>query len=437
MSNSHPLPISSLYDTSPSTSLVDQILGPANRLLFDYIRGVYRDGSFDDPKFIRFGVLRVLSQSVSGRDFLQSRRDSFADPVARSSFFDSLHSSRRSKLLDELNTQLVQRLSGGVEDLLGRFPELRSRRIFAVDGHHIAHAVHSPRDPKGEFVSANSLYVLCLHSGLLMNLGAVQGDGVHRHEMPVFRHKIVDWLQRHAGRRSGHKPILVADPAFVDKVFWMRMDLFAKHGAHVILRTKTNMDPTVYGSRHWDRNAPVNQGVTADEAVGFDGASTMRRIRYTDPESGNEYEFLTSVMDLAPGLIALIYLLRWRIEKLFDTGKNKLEETKAWAVGPVAQEVQAHFFALTHNLLVLLRRELELSHGIREEKVEKKREQTLEKRQQRAKKAGGRVPAIQFKLPAIVQMTAQFIRALRNGILAKMRWCAALELLRAATKSYL
>ena len=136
----------------------------------------------------------------------------------------------------------------------------------------------------------------------------------------------------------------------------------------------------------------------------------MRIIRYRDPESGVDYEFLTSVMDLEAGLIALLYLTRWRIEKLFDTTKNKLEETKSWAVGPVAQETRAHLVALAHNLLVLLRRELEREHGIREEKVEQKRQEQLVQRQTHARTLGRSVAAIQKFLPVAIQLTAQFIR---------------------------
>ena len=58
-------------------------------------------------------------------------------------------------------------------------------------------------------------------------------------------------------------------------------------------------------------------------------------------------------------MIAFAYLLRWRIEKVYDTTKNKLGQTKAWANGPVAQAMQSHFVALTHNLLVLFLEQLE------------------------------------------------------------------------------
>jgi len=427
-------------DVACNPLLLDQFLAPANALLAGYLRNVRDEGVISDPTFVRLGALRVLSQAVSGRDFLQLSTETFGETLVRSSFFATFHSKRRRSLLDELNAQLVARSDGRRgdprEDLLAAFPELRQRAVFAVDGHQLEHACHARRDREGHYVPGNTLFVLCLHSALLVNLGAVQGDGERRHEMPVFRRRVIDWLEgRHVSEET--LPIFVADPAFVDKQFWTRMALWQRRGALVITRTKENMRPIVYGSHGWDQQAAINQGIEADERVGFDGATVMRRVRYRDPETGTTYEFLTTVMDLAPGFIALLYLLRWRIEKVFDTGKNKLQERKAWATGETAREIQAHFFALTHNLLMLLRRELEHSHGIRERKVEKKRTLALEKRQQVAVAAGRTVHPLQWCLPPIVQQTAQFVRTLRNGIWTKARWNTVLPRFEAMSESYL
>jgi hypothetical protein len=426
----------SLYELTSNPHLWDQFLAPALHLLSNYVRGVYRGGSFDDAAFLRAGILRVLSQSVSGRDFLQLYDDTLKVEVARSSFFDSLHSPRRLQMLEELNAQLVLRLGPAQEDLLACLPELRQRPIYAVDGHHLAHPVHSPRSPEGDYVSANSLHLLCLRTGLLANFGAVQGDGVRRHEMPAFRERLQAWLpkQRFPQKR---RPLLVGDPAFLDKGFWTRQVLARERGADFISRTKANMKPTVYGTYGWDSAHPANVGVLADETVGFDGSCTLRRIRYQDPENGTLYEFLTSEKDLPPGVIAWIYLFRWRIEKLFDTAKNKLQETKAWAVGTVAQQIQASFLALTHNLLVLLRRHLDQNHGIREEKVVVKRQAQRKQREVQAAQSQRVLPPLAYRLPDIVQLTAQFIRSIRNAVLAKTRWWDAVANLRQATKVYL
>jgi hypothetical protein len=429
----------SLTEITSNPLLLDQLLAPARTVLDNYIRGVLVGSEIPDARFVRLGVLRVLSQARSGRDFLQQCQETFHEELHRSSFFAVLHSRRREQILRELNEQLVQRATPDCQsakvDLLGAFPELRHRAIFAVDGHLLEHACHSARDAKGSHVPPNNLYLLCLHSGLALNLAPVQGDGSYGHEMPVFRRGVVEWLRRRGlGRKT--LPIFVGDPAYVDKQFWTRMALWAQHGALVITRMKENMKPMVFGTVAWDKAAEVNAGVLADELVGFDGACAMRRVRYRDPETLQEYEFLTTERTLPPGLIALLYLLRWRIEKLFDTGKNKLQETKMWATGEVAREVQGHFFVLTHNLLVLLGRELDRSHGLREEKLEEKRAKALNQRAKNAESKGRKVPPVYWRLP-VVQLSLQYIRAIRNGIWGQQRWAKALPRLAIVLQAYL
>jgi len=84
---------------------------------------------------------------------------------------------------------------------------------------------------------------------------------------------------------------------------------------------------------------------------------------------------------------------------------------------------------LTHNLLILLRRELEREHGIRGGKVEQKRQQQLIRRRTQARALGRSVAAIQKFLPVAIQLTAPLIRILCNGFLLGMRWryCANLQ----------
>ncbi|MEJ6579138.1 MAG: hypothetical protein QNL68_04995, partial [Akkermansiaceae bacterium] len=55
------------------------------------------------------------------------------------------------------------------------------------------------------------------------------------------------------------------------------------------------------------------------------------------------------------GVVAQLSFLRWRIEKSFDEIKNKLHETKAWAMSFDAKRMQAAFIALGRlNLINLI-----------------------------------------------------------------------------------
>jgi hypothetical protein len=434
-------PLIGYLDLQQNPSLRDQFFAPLIHVLTNYARQKIDCPEISDADFLRLGCWRVLSQVQSGRDFIQQQQEVFDSDLKRSSFFAVLHSRRRRDLLIECSWQLYlqgsRELCRRKDDLLARFTELEGRPVWAVDGHQIAHACHALKDRKGNHVAPNSLYLLCLHTGLLQNLSPVQGDGVYRHEMPVFRQHLPGWLQKQPQRRNGQPPILVLDPAFVDKQFWTRMTLLGSAGAVMIIRTTGNMKPEVYSRMRWEMENPINLGIQGDFLVGFDGAIVMRWIKYVDPETAEPYEFLTTEKYLPPGLIAWLYLLRWRIEKVFDTGKNKLLETKAWATGEVAQAVQAHFLALTHNLLVLFRHYLQSEHGIEEDKLIQKRENSLQQRDRRAADNGRQIHPLHRQMPTVVQLSAQFIRTLRNQISQNNSLAASLARLTAMLHAYL
>jgi hypothetical protein len=54
-----------------------------------------------------------------------------------------------------------------------------------------------------------------------------------------------------------------------------------------------------------------------------------------------------------------------------------------------------------------------------------------------AQESGNKVAAIHRQLPAVVPLTVQFIRTIRNGIVLRMRWLPALATLRISTAAYL
>jgi len=419
--------------------LLDQLLAPMENVRRNFTRFGRDCPGLPDPEFLRLGFLRTLSQARSGRDFLQQQQEIWDTVIQRSAFFDSLHSERRLHFLNETSWELYARgRHSQPTDLLACFPELQGRRVWAVDGHKIEHACHALRDGKGRQVAPNTLYLLCLHSGLLFNLAAVQGDGCYHHEMPVLRQALPEFLRKEFSRGKGRRaPLCLLDPAFIDHHFWDRQSQLRQCGALMITRAKDDLAPKHFQKRSFDATDRVNVGINTDSLITFAGGQQMRLIQYADPETGDCYQFLTTDLELRPGVIAWLYLLRWRIEKVFDTSKNKLEETKAWATGEVARKVQGHFLAITHNLLVLFRGFLESDFGMREEKLEDKREKQLERREKAAQTQGRELHPLHRKMPPIVQLSLQFIRTLRNQILAKVSFHKALPQIRAMLVAYL
>ena len=361
----------------------------------------------------------MLDGDESGRAFLQALGDG-GTALARTTWFDALQSSRRLAVVEEVAResygQFERRLEG--RDWLGEFPELKQRAVWAIDGHQIEHACHAHRDAKDRAVPAGLLYGLCLHSGLMRPMDQFQGDGKRRHEWPVFKKGWRAWLARD---QRPLLPIAVVDPAYIDILFWTVEKL--RKQAVFISREKENMKPTAIARNPFDAADPVNLGVEADEQAGY-CYGYLRRIRYTDPSTGETYIFITTDSALRPGVVALLYLMRWKIEKAYDVFKNKLFATKAWANGRTALLLQGHFQTLLHNLFTLLLHRLE-GEGVKEEKVLRRRA------------ANPSIVPTRRMLPHVHTLTCQFIRAVRTLVARSSLWSEALPLFKLRLESYL
>jgi hypothetical protein len=169
------------------------------------------------------------------------------------------------------------------------------------------------------------------------------------------------------------------------------------------------------------------------EMVGFDNALPMWRVTYQDPENGAEFVFLTTDGTLRPGVVALLYRLRWKIEKTFHTFKSKLHLTKAWANGNTAQEIQAHFSALAHNLLALLLHRLAAQHDITEQKLVARHEAAAD-----ARTVGDRPQhPFYFIAKLALQLSCQFIRLVRTLLRHPVPWEVALPLFKLRLAVYI
>lgn len=398
---------------------------PALRLARDYCRHSRELAGLSDEELLRTGIQRVLGHADSGRGFLQSRQDK-GEQLARSTWFDALRSKRRGAMVAEVATrssEIFTRYLAG-RDWLAAFGELQDRAVWAIDGHQIAHASHAATAAKDEHVPVGELYGMCLHSGLMRPMAPFQGDGVRRHEFPVFKEHLPRWVAQHRGK---FVPIVVGDPAYIDILYWSEQRRLRQ--AVVITREKENMKPTVISRYPFDPNDPVNRGVEADEMAGY-AYAYLRRIVYRDPASDERFVFITTDLSLRPGVVALLYALRWQIEKAYAVFKNKLHQRKAWATRSTAAHTQAHFIALTHNLLTILLRDLE-GIGMPATKVHARACDRID-----ATPDAQRLPAREGVRHAF-QLTCQFIRLLRHCLEHRTRWIDALPLFQRRLAAYL
>lgn len=149
------------------------------------------------------------------------------------------------------------------------------------------------------------------------------------------------------------------------------------------LRSKIGTEIAIFFLKEvldFDKDDPYNCGVDSYTKVVFKSGATFRKITYTDPETHKQYTYLTTVEDVSPGLLAFLYYWRWKIEKVFDVFKNKLHETKSWANGKYAMDIQSPMIAMAYNFL-LYTKDIALGEfDIKEHKLDIKRKKGLEKR---------------------------------------------------------
>ncbi len=405
---------------------------------FNCVRGSRPCHVLSDCDFMVLNIWRTLSKAKSGRDFLQELGDCRYEILKQSTYFDALSSPRRltmvQQVTDILNQDMRKTLTEIGVDYLEDFPSLKERIVVAGDGHAIEHACHAKRGENGKYVCETNIHLLDLHTGLGEYLTTVQGDGTHRHEIPSLRKSLLKW--RKGLTKCKKPPILIYDRAAVDKKFWTNMTLAEKNGIYVITRCKSDMVFHVKANRKINSSLPINMGVISDEWVGQDNAIMMRRVHFCNPEDGCEYEFLTTETNLEPGLISWLYFMRWKIEKRFDTFKNKLCEKKGWATGKTAQEIQARICNCTHNLLEVLLKLFELTFGIQEYKLFEKRKKHLEDRKEEARINGQKVHVNHKVKNHLYQLSCQYIRIIKNLFFSQMSLIEHIPLIRMRLETY-
>jgi len=401
----------------------------------DGCRSTRQCPELEDRDFLFEGVVRVLGAYDSGRAWLQHQREQQRADIARSTAFDALNSPRRHTTVAEaavaMQTNLLRELTRDGVDHLADFPELADWNVLATDGHAVEHAVHAARDARGRHVADAGLYTLDLRTGLSAFLRPVAGDGHHAHEWPAFKAAVRQL-------RSATRTLWIVDRAFIDNGGWDRL---RRQGIYQITRLKDNMYPVEELPLKFDHADVVNTGVRRFARVRFHGVDGFfLLVGYRDPETGVRYQFLSSLPDtFRPGVIAWLYLLRWKIEKLYDTFKNKLHQTKAWANSTAAAAIRPLFISMTYNLLLWLQHRLHADFGIPDEKVARKFARQVEQRTETALAANRRVHPLQAAtLPRrMAQMTVQFIRCVANHLLLPKPFSTILPAFRQAQLAYL
>ena len=405
-----------------SLRVTPTLLAPLDQLAAQL--AAYRHcSSLTDEDWLVLGTMRALHDGASGRAFLQQIGVQLPSCPKRGHFFETLKSERRLALCQQASERVARLLT---DDPFAHLACLRNFDLYAADGHWHGAAVHdAPID--GSKRATGHFFALDLRTQALLHLAL--GQGKKEHDMHVLKRLILDFLRHHAP--TGRQVLYAYDCASIDYAQWQKWKKTG--GLYFVSLTKEKMVLTVTRTRPIDRQDPNNVGITADEEVVTSEGIPLRRIRYTHPATGENYEFLTSECTLPPGVIAFVYLRRWDIEKVFDELKNKLGEQRAWASTPTAKQMQAQFLCLAHNLIQLFERHLAHEHQVRNHAEEKRRARRLAEQETLAKKRGTTLPELVRTHQRLTQTSVKLYRWLRAYLFSPL---PLVELLPTLIESY-
>ena len=371
-----------------------------------------------DLDFLEMGIMRCLTASETGREFLQHHGDHDRADIDVNHFFKALKSKRRIANIGSVNSLLKDMVKQSVEDPFASIPELDGFAVYAGDGHFHTGAVHDSKRPTkngGERKPATGhFYMTDLRTHYMFHLGTSDlTDGRKgEHDMHLIKRSTIAALR--GFEPKGTKVILVWDKAGIDFDFWHTSKM--NSGLYFISREKENMKLKSCGNKPFDRNDPRNAGVISDEQVRpGSGGGMLRRIVYHCPEKDKTYTYITTEMTLPPGIIALLYKQRWDIEKIYDEYKNKMNETKSWGSGDESKIANAIFLCLAHNLLLLIEQVLRNENVDNEAELERKK-----KRLDESIENGGNF--VSTFIQRFTVRSVKFIRWLRNFSYREVRW---------------
>ena len=158
----------------------------------------------------------------------------------------------------------------------------------------------------------------------------------------------------------------IMDRGFID---FRRLHRFTREQAFFLLRCKDNLDYRVIESRPVD----PNRGLRADQTIKLRGPlsrkhypSLLRRITFTDADTGRRFVFLTNNFTLAASTFPKLYKSRWQVELFFKWIKQYLRIKTFFGTSPNAVKTQVWIAVSAYVLVLIAKRELKLPPPIGE-----------------------------------------------------------------------
>jgi len=186
----------------------------------------------------------------------------------------------------------------------------------------------------------------------LLNLKGSIPEFIHISEGSLHDVNILDEL-----------PILPAAIYLLDRGYldFARLFLIHQAGAFFVTRTKSN---TGY-ERIYSHPVDKTTGLVCDQTIRLtnfyaakDYSDQLRRVRYTDPETGNRLVFLTNLFHVSALTVAMLYRGRWMVELFFKWIKQHLRIKQFFGTSPNAVKTQIWIAVSVYVLVAIVKKQL-------------------------------------------------------------------------------
>ena len=145
-----------------------------------------------------------------------------------------------------------------------------------------------------------------------------------------------------------------------------RLHRIHRHGAFFVTRSKSNSQM----DRRYSRAVNKSTGLRFDQTVVLSGFRShrqypdpLRRIGFTDPDTGKRLDFLTNNMLLPTLTVARLYRARWQVELFFKWIKQHLHIKSFFGVSQNAVKTQVWIAISVYVLVAILKKRFRLSQS--------------------------------------------------------------------------
>jgi len=152
----------------------------------------------------------------------------------------------------------------------------------------------------------------------------------------------------------------VMDKGYTD---FGRLHHIHQSDAFFVTRARENFTFIRLTSRTVDKNSGLRCDQTVrlkNYKVSLSYPEAMRRIKFYDNDSHNEFVFITNNFEISALDVARLYKYRWTIELFFKWIKQHLKIKSFWGYSMNAVKIQVYIAIITYLLVAIVKHELKL-----------------------------------------------------------------------------